>query len=55
MNHPNVLSIEGVAPGLFEFCLVSRWMVNGGILDYVKQYVGANRLELVRLLRGPMV
>ena len=49
MNHPNVLSIEGVAPELFEFCMVSRWMENGTISEYVKQYVGVNRLELVGL------
>ena len=55
MDHPNVLSIEGVAPELFEFCMVSRWMVNGNILDYAKKYTDVNRLELVCLLRGPMV
>jgi len=48
MNHPNVLSTEGVAPGLFEFCMVSQWMANGSVLDYVRRYTGVNRLELVR-------
>jgi hypothetical protein len=47
-NHPNILSIEGVAPKLFEFCMVSQWMPNGNILGYVKKYPGANRLELVK-------
>ncbi|KAF9646883.1 kinase-like protein [Thelephora ganbajun] len=46
-NHPNVLSIEGVAPKLFEFCMVSQWMPNGNMLGYVEQYPGANRLELL--------
>ena len=55
MNHPNILSIEGVAPGIFKFCMVSRWMVHGNILDYVNKYVDVNRLELVRLLRGSRV
>lgn len=55
MNHPNILSIEGVAPEMSEFCMVSRWMAHGNILDYVKKYVGVNRLELVRLLRGSRV
>ena len=55
MNHPNVLSIEGVAPEIFEFCMVSRWMAHGNILDFVKKYTAANRLELVRLRRGSMI
>lgn len=46
--HPNILSIEGVAPKLFEFCMVSQWMANGSILAYVTKHPGANRLELVR-------
>ena len=54
MKHLNVLSIEGVAPELFEFCMVSRWMENGRISDYVKKYVGVNRLELVGL-RGDLM
>ena len=49
MEHPNILSIEGVAPGLFEFCMVSQWMLNGDMLAYVAQHPGVNRLELVRL------
>ena len=51
VEHPNVLPIEGVAPALFEYCMVSRWMENGNILNYVANYPGADRLELVRLMR----
>ena len=29
--------------------MVSRWMENGSILDYMRRYRGANRLELVGL------
>ena len=48
MNHPNVLRIEGVAPWLFECCMVSRWMDHGNMLEYLNQYQGPiNRLELV--------
>ena len=49
MNHPNILSIEGVAPKLFEFCMVSRWMPNGDILEYITKYPEVNRLELASL------
>ena len=48
MSHPNVLRIEGVAPRLFECCMVSRWMDHGDMLEYLnhsKKPVG--RLELV--------
>ena len=47
--------MEGVAPGLFEFSMVFAWMENGNISDYVKNHPGANRLELVRILRDSIV
>lgn len=48
MNHQNVLRIEGVAPDLFECCMVSRWMENGNMSEYLNHYPGhINRLELV--------
>ncbi|KAF9789413.1 kinase-like domain-containing protein [Thelephora terrestris] len=46
-SHPNILSIEGVAPKAFEFCMVSRWMEHGDILAYVRRYPGVNRLDLL--------
>jgi len=51
MEHPNVMSIEGVAPKLFEFCMVSKWMENGNLSQYVAKHPGANRLELVGQVR----
>lgn len=50
VKHPNVLSIEGAAPALFEFCTVSQWMTNGNMLEYVTEYPQVNRLELVCLM-----
>ena len=48
MSHPNVLRIEGVAPGLFECCMVSRWMEHGNMLEYLNRHQGPiDRLELV--------
>jgi hypothetical protein len=48
MNHPNVLWIEGIAPNLFECCMVSRWMDNGNMLEYLNRDQGSiDRLELV--------
>ena len=48
MSHPNVLRIEGVAPDSFPCCMVSRWMENGNMLEYLNQYKGhIDRLDLV--------
>ena len=47
--------MEGVAPGLFDFAMVSLWMENGKISDYVMKHPDVNRLELVRLRRDSMV
>ena len=41
--------MEGVAPVLFEFCIVSKWMSNGDMMKYIQKYPAVNRLELVRL------
>ena len=49
MEHPNILNIEGVAPHLFPFCMVSDWMENGNMLEYVKNNPDADRFGLVGL------
>ncbi|KAF9646875.1 kinase-like protein [Thelephora ganbajun] len=46
-NHPNIMSVEGVAPKLFEFCIVSRWMVNGNMKEYIAANPAVNRLKLL--------
>ena len=51
MKHPNILSIEGVARDLAEFSMVSQWMDNGNMPNYVIMHPGVNRLGLV----GPKV
>ncbi|KAF9789395.1 kinase-like domain-containing protein [Thelephora terrestris] len=47
VNHPNVLSIEGIAPQLSQHCMVSRWMEHGHILGYLGKHPEANRLDLL--------
>lgn len=49
MRHENVLKIEGVAPELFEFCMVSRWMENGNMLEYLRTKEQVDRVGLVSL------
>jgi serine/threonine protein kinase len=47
LRHPNVLPFQGVATSLFPFCMVSHWMANGNIVEYIEMYDGADRLLLV--------
>ena len=51
VNHPNILSIEGVAPKLLQSRTASQWMQGGNMLGYMKNHPEANRLELVNLTR----
>ena len=49
LHHPNVLPLLGVTMGNNQFAMVSEWMVNGNINEYVKAHWDVNRFELVRL------
>lgn len=47
LDHPNVLPLLGVNMELFKpsFCLVSPWMQNGNLLDYLEKNPTHNRLK----------
>ncbi|KAF9642617.1 kinase-like protein [Thelephora ganbajun] len=47
IRHENVLNIEGVAPELFDFCMVSKWMDNGNMLQYIRTQEEVNRRSLL--------
>ena len=47
LDHPNVLPLLGVAMSDNQFAMVSEWMVNGNINEYVKAQRDVNRFELV--------
>jgi len=47
LRHPNVLPLMGVAMTDTQFAMVSEWMVNGNINDFVKAYPDVDRLALV--------
>ena len=47
LRHPNVLPLVGVAMGNNKFAMVSEWMANGSIDEYVKAHANVNRFELV--------
>ena len=47
--HPNVLPLLGVTMGTKVFAMVSEWMVNGNIIEFIEAHRDANRFELVGL------
>ena len=47
LRHPNILPLIGVTMSETKFAMVSEWMANGNINQFVKAHPGANRLELV--------
>ena len=47
--HPNVLPILEVSDTLVPFCIMSPWMPNGNITQYIRMNPGADRLLLVRV------
>jgi len=47
LRHPNVLPLLGVTMRERLFAMVSEWMVNGNINEYVEARRDANRFELV--------
>lgn len=50
LRHPNVLPLLGVTMGDFHFAMVSEWMTNGNINEFIEENQDVNRFELV----GPL-
>ena len=50
LQHPNVLPLIGVMMSETRFAMVSEWMTNGSINEYVKTRPDVNRVRLV----GPL-
>jgi serine/threonine protein kinase len=53
LRHPNVLPLLGVTISENRFAMVSEWMDNGNIIEFVARYEHLNRAELVRCLSIP--
>jgi serine/threonine protein kinase len=49
LSHPNVLPLLGVVMNSRRFVMVSEWMENGNINEFVKTHRDANRIKLVWL------
>ena len=47
LRHPNVLPLIGVTMTEIHFSMVSEWMVNGNIKEFMKAHPDEDRLKLV--------
>jgi len=47
LRHPNVLQLLGVTMTKNKFVMVSEWMENGNINEFMRAHPSVNRLELV--------
>jgi len=47
LRHPNVLPLFGATMAGVQFIMVSEWMTNGNISEFVKAHPGADRIRLV--------
>ena len=54
LRHPNVLPLLGATMAEGRFVMVSDWMVNGNIKDFVQSNADADWLKLVRFLSGAL-
>lgn len=50
LQHPNVLSLIGVTMTETSFAMISEWMVNKNINEFVKAHPDENRPRLVSFL-----
>ena len=46
--HQNVLPLLGATIGRNQFAMVSEWMTNGNINEFVEKHMDVNRFELVK-------
>ena len=47
LRHPHILPLLGVNIERHQLAMISEWMDNGNINEYVKGHEGVNRVQLV--------
>ena len=52
LRHPNIVPLLGAKMTRTQFTMVSEWMVNGNVNEFVKKYPHVNRFELVCFRSG---
>ena len=55
LRHQNILPLLGVAASNNQFAMVSEWMTNGNISEFVRSHREANRFKLVGPLFLPYI
>ena len=50
LRHPNILPLLGVDLKQHQLSMISEWMDQGNINEYVEKHRGVNRLQLVSLV-----
>ena len=50
ISHPNIVPFLGVSDAPAPLSMVSEWMPNGNVRDYVRRNPDTSRLQLVRRL-----
>jgi len=53
LRHPNILPLIGVTVSNQRFAMVSAWMENGNINEFVEKDRHVNRIELVCVALNP--
>ena len=48
LKHPNILPLLGVTVSEHRFAMISEWMENGNINEFIKKDPYAKPIELVR-------
>ena len=52
LQHENILQLVGATIEENHFAMISGWMVNGNIKEFVETHPGVNRVELVSFHLG---
>jgi hypothetical protein len=47
LRHPNILPLIGAKLSKNEFTMISEWMINGNINDFIQAHPNVNRVKLV--------
>ncbi|KDQ50226.1 hypothetical protein JAAARDRAFT_200120 [Jaapia argillacea MUCL 33604] len=47
LRHPNIVPVFGLSEFNGRLCMVSEWMSNGNLLDFVKEHSDVDRVKLI--------
>lgn len=53
LRHPNIIPLVGVTVNSRRFAMVSEWMENGNVMEFIGKDQNANRIEFVCVHLNP--